>query len=114
MHNYYLDFLFTLDTKIVSCSTLAAISKPSPIFKILIVLGDGYDSTGSLQWRSSGSDCFGYFPTSYMKNNCMNSLNFKKNVWCNKIWKATYVNALIHHHVLQWFFPIHINRHIGK
>ena len=81
----------------------------------MIFLGDGYDSIGSLQWRSSGSDslplCFGHFPTSYMKNNCMeNSLNFKKTVWCNKIWKTTFVKAIIHHHVLLWFFPIHINR----
>ena len=80
------------------------------LLNVLIFLGDGYDSIGSLQWRSSGSDslplCFGYFPTSYMKNNCMkNSLNFLKTVWCNKIWKTTFVNAIIHHHVLQWFSP---------
>ena len=63
----------TLNHVPISCDNIA-----SPIFKILIFLGDGY-SIGSLQWCSSESDslplCFGYFPTSYMKNNCMkNSL----------------------------------------
>ena len=39
---------------------------------------------------------FRTFPTSYMKNNCMkNSLNFLKTVWCNKILKTTFVNAII-------------------
>ena len=28
---------------------MAAITQPSPIFRILIFLGDGYDSIGSLQ-----------------------------------------------------------------
>ena len=39
------------------------------------------DFIGSVQWRSSGSDslplCFGHFPTSYVKINCMkNSQQF--------------------------------------
>ena len=73
-HGAKFRFIFSIEAK------LAAITQPSPIFKILIFLGDGYDSIGSLQWRSSGSDslplCLGHFPTSYMKNNCMkNSLN---------------------------------------
>ena len=49
--------------------------------KVFVCLGEGYHSTGSLQRRSSGSDslplCFGHFPTSNMKINCMkNSLKF--------------------------------------
>ena len=94
----------------------SAIKKPSPIFKMLIFLGDKYDSIGSLQWRSSGSDslplCFGHFPTSYMKIkiNCMkNSLKFSKTVWCNTFKKTNFMFTIIHHHV-----PIHINRHIVK
>ena len=41
-------------------------------FEILtLILGDGYDSIGSLQWRSSRSDllqlCLRHFPTSHIK-----------------------------------------------
>ena len=73
----------------------------------------------SLQWRSSGSDsfplCFGHFQTSYMKINCMkNSLKFSKTVWCNKNKKTNFVYVIIHHHVLQWFLPLYINRYIVK
>ena len=89
---------------------LAVITQTSPIFNILIFLGDGYDSKGSLQWRSSGSDtlplCFGQFPSPYMKISCMkNNLKLSKTFWCNKIGKINFVHVIIHHHVLQWFFP---------
>ena len=54
-------------TRKSSCDNVAV----SDFFNILIFLGDGYDSIGSLQWCSSRSDsltlCFGHFPTSYMK-----------------------------------------------
>ena len=95
-------------------SRLAAITWPSLIFTILRYLGDDY--IGSLQFRSIGNDslppCFEHFPTSKMKNNCMKIvLKFKK-------WLVPYnletTFVIIHHHVLQWFSPIHINRHIVK
>ena len=31
-----------------------------------------------------------------------------------KLRKTNFVYAIIHDHVLQWFFPIHINRRIVK
>ena len=75
-----------------------------------ILLGQGYDSIGSLQWRSRGSNSlllyFRHFKISYryMKINCMNnSLKIVKKLFGSLKLTEVTVYAIIHHHVLQWF-----------
>ena len=55
-----------------------------------------------------------HFRTPYMKITYMkNSLKFLKTVWCNKIKKTNFVNAINHHHVLQCFSPLMLTAILG-